>query len=62
MLTGENWTFGYRFRAKEIVDVIFNKYYVGKKMRGYKDCEFHDKINGIFICLVATALRHCLKQ
>jgi len=31
-------------------------------MRGYKDCEFHDKINGIFISLVATALGHYLKQ
>ena len=31
-------------------------------MRGYRNCELHEKINGIFICLVATALRHCLKQ
>jgi len=44
------------------VDIIYNKYYAGKKMRGYRNCELHEKINGIFICLVATALRHYLKQ
>jgi len=54
--------FGYQFHAKEIVDIIYNKYYVENKMRGYKDCEFHEKINRIFISLVATALHHCLKQ
>jgi len=42
--------------------VIYNKYYAGKKMREYRDREFHEKINGIFICLVASALRHCLKH
>jgi hypothetical protein len=31
-------------------------------MRGYRDVEFHEKINGVFICLVASALRHCLKH
>lgn len=30
-------------------------------MKGNRDPEFLDKINGVFICFVATAMRHCLK-
>ena len=31
-------------------------------MRGYRDPVFHKKINRIFVGLVASALRDCLKQ
>lgn len=55
-------TLGHRFWAKEIVEVIYNKFFAGKKMRGYRDSKFHEKINGVFICLVSSALRHCLKH
>lgn len=30
-------------------------------MRGNRDPEFLDRINGVFICFVVTAIRHCLK-
>ncbi|KAF8416583.1 hypothetical protein EV426DRAFT_578631 [Tirmania nivea] len=33
-----------------------------QKMRGNRDPTFFDKINSVFICLVASALQHCLKE
>ncbi|KAF8435250.1 hypothetical protein BGX38DRAFT_1217771 [Terfezia claveryi] len=39
-----------RFRAEEIVKVIFQK------------PQFLERINGVFICFVSTAMRHCLKM
>ncbi|KAF8416532.1 hypothetical protein EV426DRAFT_721788 [Tirmania nivea] len=38
-------SFGHRFLAKEIVDVIYNRFYAGKKMKGHQDSKFHEKIN-----------------
>jgi hypothetical protein len=49
------------FRATEITELIFRKYFAGRKMRGNTDDTFFDSINEVFICLVASALRHCLK-
>lgn len=31
-------------------------------MRGNRDGKFLDKINGTLICLVAGAIRHCLRE
>ena len=50
-----------RFRAEEIVAVIYQRYYNGSRRQGSRDPEFLDRINGVFICFVATAIRHCLK-
>ncbi|KAF8422310.1 hypothetical protein BGX38DRAFT_1147315 [Terfezia claveryi] len=49
------------FRATEIREIIFRKYFVMIKMRGNFDATFFDSINEVFICLVASAMRHCLK-
>ncbi|RPB18856.1 hypothetical protein L211DRAFT_853735 [Terfezia boudieri ATCC MYA-4762] len=49
------------FRASEIMEVIFRKYFASVKMRGNFDSSFFDSINEVFICLVACAMRHCLK-
>lgn len=45
----------------EIIEIIFRKYFAGRKMRGNTDDTFFESINPVFICLVASALRHCLK-
>ncbi|KAF8437829.1 hypothetical protein BGX38DRAFT_1273858 [Terfezia claveryi] len=37
------------------------KYFEGRKRKGNREPNFLEKINGVFICLVATAIRHCLK-
>ncbi|KAF8459870.1 hypothetical protein BDZ91DRAFT_740867 [Kalaharituber pfeilii] len=50
-----------RFMAEEIVELIWNKYFLGTKMRGNIDPGFLDRINKQFICLVASVIRHCLK-
>ncbi|RPB18379.1 hypothetical protein L211DRAFT_854186 [Terfezia boudieri ATCC MYA-4762] len=48
------------FRASEITEIIFCKYYVTIKMWGYTDDHFFDSINEVFICLVTSAMCHCL--
>ncbi|KAF8423728.1 hypothetical protein BGX38DRAFT_1147240 [Terfezia claveryi] len=50
-----------RFRAEEIVAIVFQKYFEGAKRKGNREPNFLEKINGVFICFVATAIRHCLK-
>ncbi|KAF8415390.1 hypothetical protein BGX38DRAFT_1281347 [Terfezia claveryi] len=50
------------FRASEITDVIFHKYFASVKMRGNFDETFFDSINEVFICLVTSAMHHCLKS
>ena len=42
--------------------VIYAKYFFSKRMKGNRDPEFLERINGVFICLVATTIRHCLKM
>ncbi|KAF8426774.1 hypothetical protein BGX38DRAFT_1147109 [Terfezia claveryi] len=37
------------------------KYLEGRKRKGNREPDFLEKINGVLICLVATAIRHCLK-
>ena len=50
-----------RFRAPEIVDTIFKKYFESPRRMGNRDPKFLDSINETFICLVCSGLRHCLK-
>ncbi|KAF8455731.1 hypothetical protein BGX38DRAFT_1257986 [Terfezia claveryi] len=49
------------FHANEITEIIFRKYFSNMKMRGNSDDTFFDSINEVFICLVTSAMRHCLK-
>jgi len=51
-----------RFRAREIVQLIHGIYFLRPKMRGNRDVEFFASINDTFICLIATAIQHCLKE
>ncbi|KAF8416219.1 hypothetical protein EV426DRAFT_703734 [Tirmania nivea] len=55
-------TYGHRFRASEIVTAIYELFFQWQKMRGNRDPTFFDKINSVFICLVASALQYCLKK
>jgi len=41
--------------------MIFRKYFASMKGRGFVETHFFDSINEVFICLVASAMRHCLK-
>ena len=41
--------------------MICQRYFNGFKRQGTRDPEFLDRINGMFVCFVATAIRHCLK-
>ncbi|RPB18247.1 hypothetical protein L211DRAFT_773186, partial [Terfezia boudieri ATCC MYA-4762] len=50
------------FRASEITEIIFRKYFANLKMRGNFDDTFFESINEVFICLVSSAIRHCLKS
>ncbi|RPB20013.1 hypothetical protein L211DRAFT_852720 [Terfezia boudieri ATCC MYA-4762] len=49
------------FRPPEITENIFRKYLANIKMRGNYDENFFDSINEVFICLVTSAMCHCLK-
>ncbi|RPB20033.1 hypothetical protein L211DRAFT_764361, partial [Terfezia boudieri ATCC MYA-4762] len=49
------------FRASEITEIIFRKYFATIKMWGHADDHFFDSINEVFICLVISTMRHCLK-
>ncbi|RPB18309.1 hypothetical protein L211DRAFT_854246 [Terfezia boudieri ATCC MYA-4762] len=50
-----------RFRTEEIVAIIYQWYFKGPKMQGNRDPDFLNKVNGIFICFVASAMHHSLK-
>ena len=41
--------------------LIYQKYFQTKRMKGNREPEFLQRVNGVFICLVSTAIRHCLK-
>ena len=49
------------FRVEEIVNSIYAHYFKTIKRKGNQDHKFLDRVNGAFICLVATAIRHSLK-
>ncbi|KAF8455618.1 hypothetical protein BDZ91DRAFT_801362 [Kalaharituber pfeilii] len=48
------------FNALELVTIIWQYYFSGPRMKGKRDPIFLDKINGKFLCLVASTMRHCL--
>ncbi|KAF8436739.1 hypothetical protein BGX38DRAFT_1145356 [Terfezia claveryi] len=49
------------FRGSEITEIIFCKYFSTLKQQGNCNESFFDAINEVFICLVTSAMRHCLK-
>ena len=49
------------YRVEEIVNIIYTQYFKPVKRKGNQYLKFLDRINGAFICLVATAIRHSLK-
>ena len=51
-----------RFRASDIVTLIFQIFFQCLRMRGNWDGKFLEKINRTRICLVAGAIRHCLRE
>ena len=50
-----------RFRAEEIVMVIYQRYYKGKRKPEHQEPNFMNWINRVFICLAASAIWYCLK-
>ena len=51
-----------RFRASEIVTVIFQIFFLCPRMRGNRDGKFFAKMNGTLICLVAGKIKHSLRE
>ncbi|KAF8432799.1 hypothetical protein BGX38DRAFT_1146327 [Terfezia claveryi] len=49
------------FRTNEITEIIFHKYFSNIKIYRNSDDTFFDSINEVFIYLVTSAMRHCLK-
>ncbi|KAF8414406.1 hypothetical protein BGX38DRAFT_1335379 [Terfezia claveryi] len=49
------------FRAEEIINIIYQRYFQGLKIKGNRDPGFLERINGVFICFVASAMHHSLK-
>ena len=45
-----------------MVLLIHRIYFRRPKMRGNRDVEIFGKMNDTFICLIATAIQHCLKE
>ena len=45
-----------------IFSLFFLIYLQGLKRKGTREPDFLAKINGVFICLVTTVIRHCLKE
>ena len=48
-------------KATEMNKAIFLGNFSGPKKRGNKVRSFFDFLNEVFICLVVTAIQHCLK-
>ena len=49
------------FQADQITEIIFRNYFSSLKTQTVYDKDFFQSINEVFICLVASALSHCLK-
>ena len=43
------------------MNIIYMQYFKTVQRKGNQDLKFIDRINGVFNCLVATAIRHSLK-
>ena len=48
-------------RAEEVMNIIDTQYFKTVKRKHNQDPKFLEKLNGAFIFLVATAIRHSLK-
>jgi len=53
---------GYRLHAHEIIELSYEIFFKWARMRGRQDSSFFEKINPCFICFLAAALQHCLKE
>ncbi|KAF8440697.1 hypothetical protein BGX38DRAFT_1272958 [Terfezia claveryi] len=53
-------TWGYRFIAEEVVELIHKQYFNGKRKLGHVNPRFLKSINGPFLCLVFAALYNAL--
>ena len=51
-----------RFRASQIVTLIIQIFFQHLRIMGNQDGKFLEKINRTRICLVAGAIRHCLRE
>ena len=61
-LTVVEQAFGRRFRATEFVTLIYEAFFQRPKMRVNRDPRFFGQINAVFMCLIATTIKHCLKE
>jgi hypothetical protein len=50
----------WRFTAPAISQFVFQRFYAGTRMRGSRDPTFFNKMNGVFLCLITTVIRHGL--
>jgi len=50
-----------RFLAPQIPEVIWGKYFKGKKMFGISEPDFLGRINGTMVCLTCAILSHTLR-
>jgi len=41
---------------------MYEGYFKRPKMKGNRDVNFFDKINVVFVCLIAATIQHCLKE
>jgi len=48
--------------APQIPEVIWGKYFKGRKMRGIAQPDFLDRINGTMVCLTCAILCHTLRE
>ncbi|KAF8427190.1 hypothetical protein BGX38DRAFT_1278765 [Terfezia claveryi] len=62
LLYKDRFILRHRFRAAEIVMVIYECFFWRPKIRGKRDSKIFDHINSILICLVASAIQYCLKE
>ena len=51
----------FRFRAPQIAEAIWGKYFEGIRMRGIAEPDFLRCINGMMICLTCAILYHTLQ-
>jgi len=51
----------FRFLAPQIADVIYGKYFNGKRKLGMLDPEFINRVNGTMVCLTCAILSDQLR-
>ena len=48
--------------ATQITDMMFNRYFKGRRMKGVSNPEFIEALNGPFVALVCATLYHAISQ